>query len=742
MQSPAAQPQSVMQPDVGYRRGQPTDALASSIRRALSVYPYFYHLKSGEGIQGRSAMEALLSAVAHPDGHPAGAEEKISFTRVRIDNDKVGKKAEATHYSRTHLPLAPHTDSSNTERPHELIAFQMIRADASGGENTLVPVDDILKKLDGETIALLSESVYPFGRKRYPVLSSTDAGTEIRYYTAQIKHSMDPGSVQLSALHRNALSALDEVLDQLADRMRVRLEDGDTLIVNNRRALHGRTGFSEDSQRLMNRYRLYAEPFAVARDAASAGPVAQPDPGIASRIGIASESLTQADDQSLKAQLQEARALSRKGRREQALSVYLEAARAAPDDTDALQAMGELLLEMGRFSEATEVFRRCRALAPASYECNLALSSLLYRAKRFPEARDRLEDAVRGHPLVVEGRFDPQRPTLLRARGFSGSKYSILKHSDGRYSHLLRGGHFAVTHLLRKKDYNVVLLNVLDDNIEKIKEVLNFDALVNTISCPDLERTSLLSLARFIDRNPELPVINDPRKVLQTAREKNHLRLSGIDGVTVPRTERITLQGAAPRDVLREVQGLGFSFPFIMRPAGSQTGSGVVLVQNSDELEAALRDARPGADYYLIEYIDCRRRNGLYNKKRVFCIDGVFYPVASLYKESWSIHSGDRYNVMDKTPWMQDEERACLEDFVSHIGSENLNRLHRIRDIVDLDFFGIDFTLREDGTLLLFEVNPAMRHNYDHVERFPYTRPCLDAVSAAFDAMVKRRAAG
>ena len=46
-----------------------------------------------------------------------------------------------------------------------------------------------------------------------------------------------------------------------------------------------------------------------------------------------------------------------------------------------------------------------------------------------------------------------------------------------------------------------------------------------------------------------------------------------------------------------------------------------------------------------------------------------------------NVHSGDRYSVMDKTQWMQDEERSFLNDPVSYLGTENFDKLYKIRDI-------------------------------------------------------------
>lgn len=70
------------------------------------------------------------------------------------------------------------------------------------------------------------------------------------------------------------------------------------------------------------------------------------------------------------------------------------------------------------------------------------------------------------------------------------------------------------------------------------------------------------------------------------------------------------------------------------------------------------------------------------------------------------------------------------------IGDKAQRALGKVGRCLDLDFAGADFTVTPEGELFVFEANAAMRHNFDHADAFPYTRPHLERVSAAFDAMV------
>ncbi len=433
-----------------------------------------------------------------------------------------------------------------------------------------------------------------------------------------------------------------------------------------------------------------------------------------------------------------AAAFARSGLLGPAVEHYRRATALAPDRVEILDDYGSLLLRHGRLEEALLTFRRAYALDPTGYDRSLALSSLL-RKEHPDEARQILNYAVARHPIAAGRPPDPQKPTILRARGLETSNYGILGRTDGSFTYLLRGGHFSIKHLLNKDAFNLVILNIMNGNLDAVSEDLDADLVLNTIGCADRERSSLEALARFLDRNPQLPVINDPRRILDTTRDGNYSRLKDISGVTFPNTLRVHWDGGSAEAIVTEALDLGLSFPMILREAGTQTGKGVTLVQGVQSFYDYFSGARANKDHYVIQFSDCQREHGFYNKIRIFCIDGEYHPVANVFRNSWSIHSGDRYDVMLGTPWMQESERCYLADPAGYLGSENYQALLRIRDLIDLDFFGIDFTTLDDGRLFIFELNAAMRHNFDHVPRFPYTWPYLRRISDAFETMVRAR---
>ncbi|MEE9395853.1 MAG: TauD/TfdA family dioxygenase [Methylococcales bacterium] len=717
--------------------------LSFPVRKALNCYPYCALLKDTALKVDGTTLVKLAKSIAFPSIPVSQVHQNVSFTRVYVSREQASVISRGTRYSRTHISLPPHTDSSYLARPHELVVFQFIVADEQGGNSILAPIDDILKHLTHEHIALLKESIFPFGQGTYPILFGENRDKQIRYYRVQIDKLLKSGAMSLSDNHMAALDSLDRILNQPRLFKNIHLQAGDILLINNKKVLHGRTGFADGSRRMLHRIRLHAEDFGPGSVAKSRN--SSPQSNLAN---AKSEKVSNLGKQKLpknsqaEAHLNKAIQFVHSKHFNEALEQYRQAKQLSPNDMKILEGYGHLLLKVGQFEESLAVYRHCYELDPSDYVCGLALSSLLDDQGSYAEARDILENVVQHHLIAVEGASDQHKPTVLRARGLENCSYGVMIELDGYYTYRLRGGHFSVREFLDNNEINQVILNILKGNIDAIDAYPDFDLILNTISCPDLERSALLALARFIDRNPDVPVINHPRAVLDTTREKNYHRLNALAGVVFPRTERLRWDGASVSSIVNEVLGLDFNFPIIVRMAGTQTGHSVGLINSIQELKDYFSSALTNREYYLIQFYDRCRKHGFYNKTRIFCINGQYYPVANLFRDFWSIHSGDRYYAMSTTEWMQEEERAYLGNCVDYLGKENYNKLLRIRDMVGLDFFGIDFTIWDDQSLFIFELNPAMRHNFDHVKTFPYTEPYLKKISVAFGAMVKERIDG
>lgn len=229
---------------------------APAVFAALRRFPYFCLIAGGIG--DREGAEALCRALAahdpeNPDA-PVDPERKVSYTAVRVKPNVNLVKGAMTAFSRTNRPMGYHTDSSYHQSPHDIVAFQMVQADAVGGDSLMVPVEHILERLDTELVDMLAQPVFPFGKTFRPILWQNRDGPCIRYYREQIETAR-AGGAHLDDKAVAAIDAIDAVLDDPEVAFRFRIEPGEILFMNNWRVLHGRTGFAPDSQRLMFRYR-------------------------------------------------------------------------------------------------------------------------------------------------------------------------------------------------------------------------------------------------------------------------------------------------------------------------------------------------------------------------------------------------------------------------------------------------------------------------------------------------------
>ena len=719
--------------EIFLRPGGPTSRqrkkVTARIAAALNAYPYFAKVKGLHPGGDKTEIVSLAEWMAADQGKRDN--KKVSFTTVSIRPDALERANGVTAYSRTHLPLSPHTDSTYMPRPHELVAFQCVIAARDGGANTMVPVDDILVNLSDADRERLAEPVFPFGRFSDAILTETDKGPCIRYYRAQIDRAAADGK-PLSAADTALLDRFDTLLDRLAADVTLRLAPGEAVFMNNTKVLHGRTGFAPDSRRTLFRVRQHADFEAHT-----------PKTGFWARLlspsGVAATTEWDGDD-ALDATDAGNDMLAERAAEGGADPAERIAAklRATPDNRRLLHTASELFLSVGRLREALEVNSRLLAAEPDDYKTHVAQAGLYEHMGDRAQAQDHQRQAAKARPFVVKNSFDPTKPNILRSRGLMGPAFA-LNLKGGFYKPVLEGGHFSLRYLLNKSRYNVIVQNVFDDAPSPGTAVPKPDLLLNTMACADRIKGSLEALEKFVARHEDLPVINHPSRVLATTRDNNARRLGALDGVVFPGTVRLAWQGGDGAPVLARMEAEGLKLPLIARPTGTHTGVGVVLLHSEEALLRYFQGALPGREYYLIEYRDLADAHGLYRKSRTFCIDGRYFPVASLTHNSWNVHSGDRYTVMDKSPAMQAREQDYLRDMPGTLGAANMARLEKVRDLVGLDFFGVDFTVLPNGTLFIFECNAAMRHNYDHAGKFPYTRVHLDTVTNAFEAMVRKR---
>ncbi len=435
------------------------------------------------------------------------------------------------------------------------------------------------------------------------------------------------------------------------------------------------------------------------------------------------------------------RLLLKNGRPRMALQYCRRAMEMRPDDLELTRDLADALALSNRFQEAAEAYRKLAAANPDDPVIHELLAAMGFMGGKPDQGRKDLRAFFARRPVKTWTRGARGQPVILRISGLDGTTCSAVRDRNNRPQPSYQGGHFTTTFLLPEKGYRVFNWTIADDNINIRDDVPDHDLMLNTVAEPDTERRSLESLDRFLAGRPDIALINHPARVLETTRDNNWRRFSKIAGLAFPRTERLAKGAMDAPALVRRIREMGFAYPMILRETGTHTARTVILADDADEAERYFAKAK-GTEFYVIEYIEERLDGGFFNKKRMFCIDGVLYPVVSHIDTVWNVHGMNRLTVMRNAPWMQEQEQAYIKDPASAIGAENHKILQGLHDVVGLDFFGIDFTVRADGSLLIFEVNASMRHSDDHSRNFDYLRPNMDRITDAFADMLRKRIVG
>jgi hypothetical protein len=233
--------------------------------------------------------------------------------------------------------------------------------------------------------------------------------------------------------------------------------------------------------------------------------------------------------------------------------------------------------------------------------------------------------------------------------------------------------------------------------------------------------------------------LNSPERIPQTSRTTAFEVLAGAPGISIPATTR------ASQEELKQLCLGGFhlerivqdgTFPLIIRPVDSHAGHGLEKVASLRDIEEYL--SKSDADeFFISRFIDYRSDDGFFRKYRIVLIDGVAYPGHMGVSEDWMIHYLNA-GMTDSAAKRAQEERF-MRDFKDDFGTRHATALRSIADRFGLEYLVIDCGETTEGDLLVFEVcTGAVVHAMDPVDVFPYKRPHMNEIFAAFRTLLVR----
>lgn len=446
--------------------------------------------------------------------------------------------------------------------------------------------------------------------------------------------------------------------------------------------------------------------------------------------------------------LRHARAQAACGKDKAALAAYLAILRQDPDHVPALVELGVLAEAAGHRSAARSAWQRAVVIDPDHAIARTGLANALRDAGNLTAARDHYQAALRNDPHCAPAHRG--LAAVLTALGEDAEAhwnagYRTQTIIPGRYRgtgqgiRLLllfaaRGGNIETRPWIDDRHYAVTALCA--DYHDTDGRLPGHDLIVNAIGDADLlgpaaVHTALRN-ARHIAARSGRPFINASDRVLMTDRTANAHRLGAIPNVVTPRTEVIPRADIA---CLRD-----WPFPLLLRSPGFHTGQHFVRVDTPGALSDAAA-ALPGDRLLAIRYHDCRGPDGLARKYRVMLIDGRALPLHMAASSDWKVHYFTA--AMAGNADLRVEEARFLNHMPDVLGVPAMDALAAINRTLGLHYAGVDFALRPDGSILVFEANATMVAPLPDADPiWDYRRPAINAVLDAARTMLARQCLG
>jgi hypothetical protein len=463
------------------------------------------------------------------------------------------------------------------------------------------------------------------------------------------------------------------------------------------------------------------------------------------------ELLIAREPDAIEARAERAALLNALDRPDDSQQAFLDVLSRAPTHFSALNDFGALLATMGFRAAARTVYTQAIAHHPDNPKPRVNLANLLLRDGELTLAREHYEIALRLDPdhahahqglgTLFAELGDRERAESHRRLGFRDGFMATLPYRGVKppVPILLlvsaEGGDIPTTSFLDNRLFltTVVVADFFDPRLPLPPHRLVFNAIGDADLCGPA-----LAAAGILLKQTSAPVINHPAAVLQTGRVANARRLAAIPGVVAPRIIEVARHILAGPEAAPVLHHHGLTFPLLLRTPGFHTGRHFLLAESVADLPNAVASL-PGDDLLAIEYLDARGRDGKARKYRVMIVDGQIYPLHLAISRQWKVH----YFTADMVdhPDHRSEDGAFLANMPAVLGAKAITALERIRDVLDLDYGGIDFGLSSTGDVLLFEANATMVViPPDANERWAYRRATVTTILDAVRAMIRERA--
>jgi hypothetical protein len=422
------------------------------------------------------------------------------------------------------------------------------------------------------------------------------------------------------------------------------------------------------------------------------------------------------------------------------------------DDTDlgALTNLGTLLYTGGYPAAGRRALARAAQLHPGDPLARVNAGNVWLDDEDAPQARAEFEAA-----LAIDGSFALAHRGLAILFARVGDDIAVRRHA--RYLRNLPlpltpcrgdapplrmlllvsaiGGNVDTQGLIDDRTFerHTLIVELYDATMALAQVDLVFNAIGDADRCADA-----LDRAGAIVARVRAPVVNDPAAVRATGRAENARRLSAIPGVVAPPTVAMSRSELLSSGAPQSLTSRGILPPFLVRASGFHTGRNLCKVERFEDLSDALASL-PGDRFFAIAFVDLREPDGNLCKYRAMFVDGEILPLHCAVSPDWNVHY---YTAgMETSAERRARDAAFVADMNVVLGARALAALEGVRDLLALDYGGIDFAIDERGEVVVFEANATMVvPSPAGDERFAYRNPAAQRVLTVVKNMLVARA--
>ena len=295
--------------------------------------------------------------------------------------------------------------------------------------------------------------------------------------------------------------------------------------------------------------------------------------------------------------------------------------------------------------------------------------------------------------------------------------------------------------LLEDSDVSLNLLYLTLES-EWPESVPEHDVMMVAVAESEANQPLLLRLAGALTHWPR-PVINLPGHIAVLSRDGVCAALRAVPGLDMPttaRADRAALQALGSGALAVNALLAGDDFPLIVRPVGSHAGQNLEKISGAGDLADYL--ARVDAErFYVSRFVDYRGADGWFRKYRIALVEGRPFVCHYAISRHWMIHYLNA--GMSESADKRAQEAQCMAEFDAQFAVRHAAALQALYQRMGLQYLGIDCAETQGGDLLIFEVDNAMVvHAMDDEQTFPYKKPAMRKVFAAFRQMLEHARQG